>query len=140
MREGDPYGAFNFRVEINGVEVAAFAEVTGLGVDVPMVEYRTGEDSVIRRIPGIATYPNIVLKRGVIGSREMWDWLDSVVDGNAERRSGSIILLGPTREEVLRWNFYESLPTHWDGPSLDANANAVAIETLELSIEKLELG
>ncbi|MCG6877218.1 MAG: phage tail protein [Betaproteobacteria bacterium] len=136
----DPYLAQNFRVEIDGLEVASFAEVSGLEATIEVIEYRNGsEDNTVRKLPGLAKYSNITLKRGIVGDLSLWQWLRAVCQGEVQRRSGSIILLNERREEVLRINFRRGWPCKWVGPSLSARDNEVAIEVLELCHEGLDI-
>ena len=81
---------------------------------------------------------DIVLRRGVSQDRELWDWRQAVIQGNVDRRNGSIVLLDDQRNEVLRWNFRQGWPCKWQGPALNAKTNEVAIETLEIAHEGLE--
>ena len=134
----DPYKAFNFLVEIDGITSAAFAEASGLESETAAIEYRTGGDGVVRKLPGLTKFGNIVLRRGVTNDAELWNWRKSVVDGAAQLRNGSIVLLDDRRNVVLRWNFFNGWPCKWVGPALHAQANDVAIETLEIAHEGLE--
>jgi phage tail-like protein len=138
----DPFSAFNFLVDIDGV-VAGFSECSGLTMETDIIEYRTGDPTVdditVRKLPGLKKFTNISLKRGYTDSKELWEWRKTVMDGKTERKNGSIVLLNEAREEALRWNFYEGWPSKWEGPSFNAKNNEVAIETLEIAIEKLEL-
>jgi phage tail-like protein len=119
---------------------AAFSSVSGLESETAVVEYRTGaEANRVRKLPGLTKYPNIVLKRGLTRDLSLWNWRQSVVNGKTDRRSGSIILLDEARKQVLRWHFVEGWPVKWEGPALDATANEVAIETLEIAHEGLEV-
>ena len=135
----DPYRKFNFIVEIDGIQAAAFAEVSGLESETAVIEYRTGADFLTRKLPGLTKYGNVVLKRGVTRSTELWDWRKSVTDGNIQRRNGAVVLLDASRKPVLRWNFFEGWPCKWVGPDLNASANEIAIETLEIAVERIEL-
>jgi phage tail-like protein len=134
----DPYKVFKFRVEIDGLIVAAFSEVSGLESETTVVEYRTGADHVMRKLPGLTKYPNIVLKRGITDDMELWNWRKRIVDGNPDRRNGSIVLQDDQGQDKVRWNFYDGWPCKYDGPNLNAKSNDVAIETLELAHEGLE--
>ena len=133
----DPYKSFNFLVEIDGIARAAFSEVSGLESETTVVEYRTGSDFGTRKLPGLTKYANIVLRRGITQDRDLWDWRQSVVDGNVQRKNGRIILLDDDRTEVLRWNFREGWPCKWQGPALNAKSSEVAIELLEIAHEGL---
>ena len=136
----DPYAGFNFLVEVDGITRAAFSECSGLSTDTDPIEYRDGsEDITVRKIPGLKKFANISLKRGMTTDLGFWNWRKTVLDGLTERKSGSIVLLNEAREEVLRWNFFEGWPTKWEGPSMNATGNEIAIETLEIAHEGLEL-
>lgn len=94
MTRDDPYGAFNFLVEIDGVDVAGFWEVGGLESETDIIEYRTGDEvGTVRKLAGLSKHHNVTLKRGVTDSNELWEWRKSVIDGQLERRSVSIVLL-----------------------------------------------
>ena len=134
----DPYKAFNFRVEIDGVALAAFSEVSGLESETEVIEYRTGsERNTVRKLPGLTRYANIVLRRGVTQDAELWNWRKTVEDGQVDRRNGSIVLLDDDRTEVLRWNFVGGWISKWVGPTFNAKGNEVAIETVEIAHEGL---
>jgi phage tail-like protein len=134
----DPYSAFNFLVEIDGVTVAGFSECSGLSNETDAIEYREGkEDITVRKLPGLAKYSNITLKRGLTQSKELWQWRKQVLDGKTQRRSGTVTLLDEARKPALRWNFREGWPRKLDGPTLNAKTNEVAIETLEIIHEGL---
>ena len=136
----DPYSAFNFLVEVDGVTVAGFSECSGLSTDTDPIEYRNGdEDITVRKLPGLKKFANISLKRGFTDSKELWEWRKTVLDGQTQRQGGSIVLLNESREEALRWTFREGWPCKWEGPSLNAKNNEVAIETLEICHEGLVL-
>ena len=140
VQRNDPYLAQNFVVEIDGVNVAHFAEVSGLEVEIGVIEYRNGsEDITVRKLPGLAKYSNITLKRGIVGDLSLWQWLGTVRQGNAQRRDGAIVLLDERREPVLRIRFRRGWPRKWVGPTLNAQSNEVAIETLEIAHEGLEI-
>ena len=136
----DPYSAFNFRVEIDGITVAGFSECSGLTTETDHIEYRTGvEDIRARKIPGQYKVPNLVLKRGYTTAKELWEWRKKVINGQTDRRSGSIMLLDESRKPALEWKFTAGWPCKWEGPTLNAKNNEVAIETLEICHEGLEL-
>jgi phage tail-like protein len=136
----DPYSAFNFLVEIDGVTVAGFSECSGLTTETDPIEYRNGdEDITVRKLPGLKKFTNIALKRGYTQSKELWEWRKKVLDGKTERQSGAIVLLDEARGEALRWNFREGWPSKWEGPSLNGKNSEVAIESMEIAVEGIEL-
>jgi len=136
----DPFENFRFRVEIEGIQQAGFTECTGLGSHIEVTEFREGGDiaSAVRKLPGRVTYPDIVLKWGVTASRELYDWHLAVINGQLQRKNGSVVLLDSERQEVLRWNFFSAWPSKWDGPTLNAMSNDVAIESLTITCERQE--
>ena len=142
----DPYSAQNFLVTINGVLDdgqsirGSFAEVSGLEVEITPIEYRNGsEDITVRKLPGLKKFTNIVLKRGITGDLTLWKWIKSVMDGNVQRADGTITLLNESRQAVMVWNFRRGWPCKLTGPVLNATRNEIAIETLEICHEGLEI-
>lgn len=136
----DPYAQYNFLVEIDGVARAGFTEVGGLTTEQDAIDYRDGnETATVRKLPGLRKYSNITLKRGFTQDKDLWQWRKTTIDGVTERRSGSIVLLDEARNEALRWNFREGWIIKWEGPALKATANELAIESLEIVHEGLEL-
>lgn len=137
----DPYRGFNFRVQIDNTDVAAFSEASGFTFDVDPVEYREGTDLPlhVRKLTGLRKFANIALKRGITENQDLWDWYKEVLDGSVERRNGAVILLDEDRNEVLRWNFEGGWICKWEGPSMNATSNDVAIESIEICVERVEL-
>jgi phage tail-like protein len=135
----DPYTNFNFLVEIDGITRAAFQECSGFDSTVDVIEHREGgENTTLRKLPGMTKYSNIQLKWGMTDDRDLYDWHRSIVQGNIERKNGSIVMLNRLGEEVARWNFVRAWPSKWDGPDLNAEGTDVAIEALELVHEGVE--
>lgn len=132
----DPYGAYNFLVEIDGITRAGFRECSGLDSSRDPIEYREGDESLtVRKLPGLAKYSNITLQRGITDDAQLWDWHKQALDGQVERKNFSIVLLDDAREEKVRWNLREAWPTKWTGPSFNATGAEVAIESLEIAHE-----
>jgi phage tail-like protein len=130
----DPYLSFQFLVEIEGLVVGGFSEVTGLAIEVEVEEYREGGlNEYVHKLAGATRYPNnLVLKHGLSDSDTLWSWHQDVTRGNIRRKNGSILLLDSAGEEQWRWNFVDAYPVRWVGPDLRAGTAEVAIETLEL--------
>ena len=135
----DPYRTYNFRVEIDGITRAGFRECSGLDTSQDPIDYREGTDALTtRKLPGLVKYSSISLKWGITDDTELWAWRKQAMDGKVARKNGSIVLMDPSGEEKLRWNFREGWPTKWTGPSFNATGNEVAIETLEIVHEGVE--
>lgn len=136
----DPYRAYNFKLLINGVTNGHFTEVSGVEINIARLAYREGGNDRIRYVPGQVDYEPIVLHFGLTSSRELWDWMDTAAKGTVNRRNVSIVLLDAAGTgEVLRWNMINAWPTRWRGAHLNTLAQEIAIESLALAYEALEL-
>jgi phage tail-like protein len=137
----DPFQAFRFRVEIDGIQQAGFMECSAVGSHLEVIEYREGgEPKTVRKLPGKVSYPDITLKWGTTTSQDLYEWHRSAVNGELTRKTGSVVQLDDTGQEVMRWHFYQAWPSKWDGPTFTAKGNDVSIQTLTLSCERIELG
>jgi phage tail-like protein len=142
----DPLPSFNFLVIVTGVSddgsdvQGAFAEASGLEGSLPAIKYRTGAETITeRQIPGKVEYPNIVLKRGATGDIRFWNWIVEAINGRVRRTEGAIVLLDENRQEYMRYTFSRAWPTKFTGPTLNANDNQIAMETLEIAHEGLKI-
>src|SRR6516164_10739711 len=135
MARVDPYPTFNFRLEIAGITRAYFKEASGLDSSIEIIPYREGGDNATtRKLPGMATYSNIVLKSGVTDDAELQSWHKQWIHGDpsAVRVNGSIVLRDLQGQDKVHWQFSNAWPAKWTGPSFNAEGKEVAIETLEL--------
>jgi phage tail-like protein len=140
----DPYANYNFIVEKDGVQVAAFKEVSGLESSIEVIDYREGGDMHFpnRKLPGKVTYTNLVLKTGVTDNLDLYKWHQEWLTAltNAKRSLIRIVLRDRTGDkEVRSWKVREAWPAKWTGPALNAEAHEVAIQTLELAHEGIDL-
>jgi phage tail-like protein len=136
----DPLVSAYFTVEFQGVIVGAFQEVTGLGSQNEVVEYKASGQKgqyVIHKVPGRLSWNNITLKRGITDATDLWDWRKTVEEGKVEeaRKNGSVVMYDQTGKEIARWNFTNAWPSKLTGPSANATSNDVAIEELEIVVE-----
>ncbi|HEY9670730.1 MAG TPA: phage tail protein [Waterburya sp.] len=137
----DPYRGYNFRVEIDGIAEAGFRECSGLDTSTASTDYREGTDPPhVRKLPGLNTYSALTLKRGITDSDSLWKWRQTVIDGKAERKNISVILMNEAGQEKWRWNIRNAWPTKYTAPSFNATSNDVAIETLEITHEEVVKG
>lgn len=141
MEKNYPLPAFHFSVEWGGNRVG-FSEVTGLTQENQAIEYRDGsfpEYSSIK-MPGLRKFSNITLKRGVVkGDNEFFAWLATVKLNKVERRDLVIKLLNEEHNPVMVWKVQNAFPVKVEGPQLKASANEVAIESIEIAHEGLEV-
>ena len=142
VQRANPYGGFNFLVEIDNVVSAAFSEVEGLGMEIAYAEYRNGSEpsNTVRKLPSLRKFSDVTLKRGVTGSADLFNWLKSTAEGLPGQRNIAIILLDEQRNEVMRWILRHAQPRKWSGPHLNGAASGtVAMEELVITHEGLEL-
>ncbi len=141
MARHDPLRNFRFRVEIDGVQAGAFAEVSIDPTTTDVIEYREGsEPSRVRKLPGLTKFGNVTLKRGVTTSLELVNWHLQVVRGEIAnaRRNLSIVVLDDAGQDVARFNIVDAWPAKYDPGDLNAKGNEVFIELLELVNEGIE--
>ena len=146
VNRDDPYPGYAFEVQITGVSddggavKGSFSEASGFEVEVTPIDYRNGsEDIRVRKLPGLKKFSNITLKRGVTAHLDFWNWIRNAMKGQIQRADGSILLLNENRQEVMRWNFTRGWPCKYTGPGLNAGNNEIAIETLEICHESLDI-
>ena len=142
-----PYNQFNFVVDLgtgntDGPE-AGFQEVSPIGMEVEVIEYRNGnaKENQVTKITGLAKYPNVTLKRGLIGSLNLYQWLDQIRNGDqAALRTVTIQLQSEDHTQVVQtWKLLRArIVKHTSGP-FNAVGTDVAMEELVLAYERLEM-
>jgi len=145
-KRDNPYGAFNFRVEFGDVDgggpiEAGFSDVSGLGNEVNYSEYRTGTEktNTMRKIPNTFKLDEVTLKRGLVGSTDIFDWIKAVREGKYQPRTVTIVMLDEGRNEVLSIVLKNAQPKKWMGPTLAAKGGGeVALEELHLVHEGID--
>jgi phage tail-like protein len=139
-REFDPITSYNFKVEIEGVTTGSFMEVEGLESITSVVRSKNGDDLIRRNQIGQTTYTNLILRRGFTNTDDLLLWRKAVIDGNVQRKAGSIIILNSTGAEIMRFNFLEAWPCRWKLGKLSSLTDSLLIEEVELVVEKIEKG
>jgi phage tail-like protein len=145
----NPYGAFNYLVSLGGPQgdgsegtiVGGFSDVSGLGYEVSYADYRNGNERVntVRHVPNTFKNDEITLKRGLVGSDDLYVWLKGVRDGKADPRSVTVTLLDEARNAVLSFKLHNAQPKKWTGPTLAAKGGGdVAMEELHLVHEGID--
>jgi phage tail-like protein len=136
------YRAFQFMVEIDGIDKARFQEAGGIDATIDVIEYREGGDMLgPRKFSGQTKHSNLSLKRGYTDDTQLWDWFETFMTGqtsDAKRKNISIIQLDMAGNHVFRWNLYNAFPVKYTGASFNAKGNDLAIEALEIAYERIE--
>lgn len=150
VQRDNPYGAFNFKVtadrfgEADSVQ-GGFSEVSGLGIEVTVADYRNGNDpeNHARKIPLTFKSGDVTCKRGLIGTNSFFAWIKDVRDGVQAnmRATVTIELLDEAHSAtVMTWRLTNAFPSKYTGPPLKAaGGTEVAMEELVLSYEKLDV-
>ena len=135
-----PPVGFHFVVEFIGLSDNAdtrFTEVGGLAVEMGSEEVAEGgENRFVQKYPTRAKYPELVLKRGLLKSSAVWNWIrDCIVDYKIELRNVDIILLNAEHEPLMTWHVIGAWPTKWAVGDLNASNNAYAVESMQLAYQ-----
>jgi len=139
-RTMDPPFAGKFVFSVEGLTIGAFTEVSGLSVSIDVEELAEGgQNQYTHKLPGRMKWPNLVLKRGITETDNLFQWFaTSSGDGFAgagnkiERRTGRVELRDAAGRTVRKWEFTGAYPVKWSGPKLAASARDLAVEELEV--------
>ncbi|MBH24622.1 MAG: phage tail protein [Myxococcales bacterium] len=136
----DPYVNFYFKLEIQGITVAHFQEVSGLSHTTKVEPFNEGgENFKVHKLMGQTECGNITCKNGISDSMALWNWRKQITTNRITlRKNGYIVLLGENQKELARWEFTRGWPSKWEGPTFDGKGNALAIETVEIACEELK--
>ena len=138
-----PYGAFNFVVSFDGgEEFGGFSDVSGIGTEVTIAEYRAGNDKEnhVRKVAGVHKVSDVTLKRGIVNFDSLWAWIDETrTAGPAAQKTVAIALLDEAHNPVRTWLLRGCIPMKYTGPTLAGKGGGdVAIEELVLSVESVD--
>ena len=136
-----PLPAFHYQVEWGG-EKMSFSEVSGLNVEIQMIEYRDGDSKQYEalKMPGIPKYGNLTMKKGILAAdNKFYTWVDTTALNTVERKDIIISLLNEAHEPVMTWKAINAFPVKIEGPGLKSTGNEVAIESIEIAHEKLTI-
>lgn len=143
----DPYGNYYFALSItidgSKVEVAHFMECSGLKSSAEVFEIEEGGlNGRSHKRPGRSTWENIVLRYGTSASTSLLEWRDKYLQdefGSRTKTSGSIKLCDNSGTVVRQYQFVNAWPVSWEGPSFNAGASELAVESLEIAHEGLTI-
>lgn len=136
-----PLVKFSFQVKWDDAELI-FSEVTGLSSETQVIEYRGGNSKVYStvKMPGIQKFGNITLKKGIFkGDKALWDKYNLLKMNTIKRSTILISLLDETNAVAMSWKLLNAFPTKMSVSDMKADANEIAVETMELAHEGLSL-
>jgi phage tail-like protein len=139
MARGYPPVAFHFKVEVDGASADSdirFTEVGGLAAELTTEEVpEGGENRFVQKYPLRTKYPELVLKRGLVTSKDakLIEWVERCVQGFAiEPRDVHVKLLDAEHQPLVTWHFVRAYPTKWAIGDLNASSNSFAVESMQL--------
>ncbi len=142
-----PYGQFNFLVDLGTGDTqgpqAGFQEVSGISMEAVVIEYRNGnsKDNTVMKLTGLNKVSDVTLKRGIIGSLDLYAWLDQIRNGTQNAlRTVTIQLQSEDHSDIVQtWKLLRArIIKHTSGP-LNAKGTDVAMEEIVLAYERLEM-
>jgi phage tail-like protein len=144
IQRDTPYGAFNYLVDLGDGVAGGFSDVSGLVTEMTVAEYRNGNEAEnhVRKIPGIHKTGDVTLKRGLIGSNDLYAWMKATrTEGYKAKRTVTIQLLDETRANVaMTWKLTGVIPLKYTGPTLAGKGGGdVAMEEIVLSCEGFDV-
>ena len=135
-RGPDPSPSFRFGVKIDGIDVARFSECSGLELEMETFEYKEGGlNSRVHRLPGRVKFTNLTLKKGIAkDGADLYKWVTDTVAGQLSVKPVTVTLYDLSGQNPLRtWNYVGAYPVKWSAVALNAEQNAIAIESLVLA-------
>jgi phage tail-like protein len=142
LEPGDVVAGYSFQVEIDGVTLAQFKEVSGISSEIQVIEHREntkGGLPVMKKLPGHRKSGDITLKRGRTDDKALWEWHKKVQDGDIKgaRKNGSVVLFDFAHGELSRWNFVAGWPSKVNLGQMQAQGNDVLVEECTIVHEGL---
>lgn len=137
-----PLPSFSFQVSWGSQQKIAFQEISGLDAETQVIEYRhsNSKDYSTLKMPGIAKYSNITMKKGIfVKDQTFWDWYSKISMNIYPRTTVVIQLLDENQAPTMTWTLKNAWVTKVSGPSLKSDGNEVAIETIEVAHEGLTI-
>ena len=136
-----PMPKFHFMVKWNDVQMS-FQEVSGLDAQSEEIKYRSGDSAIFSpvKMPGLVKYSNVTMKKGIFkGDNRFWDWFKEIKMNTIARKNITISLLDEGGNPTMTWTLKNAWPTKVTGTDLKSEGNEVAIETIEIVHEGLEI-
>ena len=129
-----PHVSFSTKAE--GVDMAGFQQLEGMGVEIEVIEYQDGDDPVLRKRPGRVKYGDITLERPYTGATDVQEWANEAARSKAQRRDVTIVMLDPSATTVREFTLIDCFPSSWE---LATDDKGLVIEKIELAVERVEM-
>ena len=144
LPEGDAVAGYAWQIEIDGMTIAQFKELSGVSSEVAVIEHRenkAGGIPVLKKLPGHVSSGDLTLKKGKTEDKSLWQWHKQVQDGDVAgaRKNGSVVLYDYARGELARFNFVNAWVSKVSIGGLSASANDILLEECVIVHEGLSL-
>lgn len=137
-----PLPKFYFSVQLGDDTTVAFQEVDGLDSERQVIEYRAGNSPSFFpiKMPGIGKVSNVTMKKGIfVNDTRFWDWYNEIKLNTIKRRTIVINLLDEDGNPKMTWTLNNAWPTKLTGTDLKSEGNEVAVESIEIAYETLNV-
>jgi phage tail-like protein len=139
-----PGGTYFFTLTLGGAEAAGFfRECSGFSSENDVVEHQWADKqgkANVTKLPGQNKWSNITLKRGVDKDSALWKWRKDIIDGkiDSSRKDGTITIVDWEGKPVVTYKFVRGWPSKYTSPGLNASANEILLEEIEIVHEGFE--
>lgn len=139
----DALVAQRFKIEVQGVEIASFQEVSGITSEIEVVTLKANDmlgKPIVKQMIGAVKPPTITLKRAADSSKALWEWHKAALEGDlaGARKDGSIVQMDFTMGEVARYNFFSAWISKLEASGMKAGDNNPAVESVTIVCERIE--
>lgn len=138
-----PMPKFHFEVDLDDeLQNVAFQEVSGMDLETQIIEYRSSNVKTLSTIkmPGLSKYGNVTMKRGIfVDDNAFWNWYKKLTTNTIKRGTVRIRLLDETGKTTMQWELHNAWPTKITSADLKSDNNEIAIDTLEIAHEGLQI-
>jgi phage tail-like protein len=139
----DALAGYHYSIEIDGVSIAQFQEVSGLTSEIDVIELKENTPDgkyIVKKLPGNRKPPSITLKRAKSSSTALFDWHRQIHQGNLSggRKNGSVVLYSFDHQEVGRYNFFNAWPSKISMGTLKASGNEILMEECTIVCEEID--
>ncbi len=139
----DPLVGFMFRLDIGDKLAGFFTECGGIGSENEVIDHKVVDTighEIIRKIPGRLKWNDVTLKRGITSNMQIYDWRQTVVEGDTTgaRTNCSIHMLDREYNDLAVWNFTNAWPSKVSGPAIKSDSNEIGIEEVTIVHEGME--
>ena len=130
---------FELKLTAKSAPIGYFMEVSGLSSELEVMTYNEGgRNDAVHKLPTRMKHPNLVLKRGLTGIKDLQEWAQECFQG-PDRKEITLTMYNEQLEKIRIWSFKNAYPVKWTGPAFNASQNTVATETIEIAHDGIQV-